>query len=85
MAPGIAPTNTANGDTGFKGVYAQVYKNIEIAPKRALFGLIPYNMPSPTMVNIIAKIIAVVLDILPVGRGLFIVLFIKESVSFSIT
>jgi len=32
-----------------------------------------------------AKINAVVLDILPVGIGLFMVLFIKESDSFSIT
>jgi hypothetical protein len=85
MAPGIAPTNTAKGETGFKGVYAQVYKKIDIAPKRALFGFMPYNMPKPIIVNIIAKIVAMVLDILPVGSGLFMVLFIKASVFFSIT
>ena len=55
-----------------------------INPKSALFGLILYKIPSPTIANNMAKTNAVVLDILPVGRGLFIVLFIKASVSFSI-
>ena len=68
-----------------RGFLKEVYKKIDIAPNSALLTLILYKIAIPPMVNVIAKINAKVADIRPVGKGLFMVLFIKESVSFSIT
>ena len=57
---------------------------IEIAPNKADFGLILYKIEIPSTVNKIAIDRATLTDILPVGKGLFCVLFIIASVSFSI-
>ena len=60
------------------------FKKIEIAPNKAVLGLMLYKIEIPKTVNKMAMIIAKVTDILFVGRGLSLVLCIKASVSISI-
>ena len=83
-APGIAPTKTDKGVTNFSGVYTEVYKKIDTAASSATFELIIYNMNNPIIVDNTAKTKAVFTEILFVGSGLFLVLTIKASKSFSI-
>ena len=82
---GNAPDKNSQGCNGFhRWVYTQVYRKMEMAPNRALFGLILYKMAIPPRVKITANTSAKVIDILPAGSGLFMVLCIKASVVFSI-
>ena len=83
-APGIAPTKTANGLINFIGVYIAVYIKIETAASMATLILIKYINKTPIKAVIIAKNNAVFLVISFFGRGLFLVLIISLSKSFSI-
>jgi len=67
----------------FKGVYAQVYKKIEIAPNIAVCLLMINKIAMPKTVKILEIIKAVFTDIRPAGMGLSLVLSIKASKSFS--
>ena len=68
----------------FENLVNVVYKNIEMAPNKAVLGFILYRIEIPRIVNKIAIERAILTDILPVGNGLFCVRFIIASVSFSI-
>tara|TARA_B100000575_G_scaffold220172_1_gene180628 strand:- start:20 stop:244 length:225 start_codon:yes stop_codon:yes gene_type:complete len=71
IAPGKAPTKTDNEVTDFKGVYTQVYKNIDIAPKNAVLKLMYCKIKIPKRAKTVAIVAATILLILPLGKGLF--------------
>ena len=57
---------------------------IDIEPKRAVVALILYNTTTPIIVKKTATKKATEIETLPEGIGLFFVLFITASESFSI-
>ena len=61
-----------------------VYIKMEMAPKRAVLAFILYKATVPINVNNTDKINAEETEVLPEGIGLFFVLSINASKSFSI-
>ena len=61
----------------------QTYKKIEIPPKKAVLVFIVYKTNKPNIDKVIAIISADWNDILPDGKGLFLVRSINASKSFS--
>ncbi len=85
-APGTAPTSTATEFTFFSGVYIKAYTNqltAAIAADRRLKKTARINTPATP--DMAAKTHPSVTLILPSAMGRFAVLFIRASVSFSVT